>query len=251
MIAMPRTLSLLLTLLAGPAFAQSPPSLEHQRVEKALRGEPLRLSARIRAAAPATVFEPTAFLRPGGAEKFQQLPLFLAGGDLYEAVVPGALTRTDFEYYLEAFDSEGRGPARAGLPKEPLRVQVHDPVPAAAATPALPPPGPSALRPAGIALTATGAASLAAGAACVFLAASSLEAERQASRDGDAGAWDRAHAELEARRTAAYVLLPVGLAAAATGVVLWILAPSAGTAGVAVAPEVGAGRAGLLVSGQF
>ncbi|MBI5545606.1 MAG: hypothetical protein HY901_17100 [Deltaproteobacteria bacterium] len=242
-----------LVAFATAARAQTPPALTHIPVERCERGQPLKLSARIQAAGPATIFEPTAFLRAVGAEKYLQLPLFSAGGDLYEAVVPGALTRSAFEYYLEAFDSEGNGPARAGLPRQPLRVEVFDPAPVdakvAVVEPAAPrPPSSSPIKPTGIALTAVGAAALAAGGACAWLASSSLSAEHQAVTANDPAAWDRAHSDLEARRTSAVVLLSAGAAIALTGALLWGLAPAPP---VTLAPALAPQGAGFALAGRF
>src|SRR2546430_8695933 len=59
------------------------------------------------------------------------------GGDDYTATIPAAMTTSDLEYYVEAFDQYGNGPARSGAPNVPYALRVMDPAPAAVAVPAL------------------------------------------------------------------------------------------------------------------
>ena len=50
-----------------------------------------------------------------------------SGGGAYSATLPGATLTGNIEYYLETYDNDGNGPARAGSPEAPYHVAVASP----------------------------------------------------------------------------------------------------------------------------
>jgi hypothetical protein len=113
-------------LVSGLARAQEAdgPSIEHQRVTQAQRGQPLTFTATIHSGHG--VFQPLLYFRPAGTESWSKVPLLPSGGAAYAATLPAANVAADFEYYLETYDNDGNGPARAGSPKAPFLVAVAD-----------------------------------------------------------------------------------------------------------------------------
>ncbi|MHB8416985.1 MAG: hypothetical protein ACYDCL_02845 [Myxococcales bacterium] len=117
---------LLATLPATAALTQeagtSMPGIEHTPVAKATAGQPLTLTATIRSSNG--VFQPVVAFRHVGETAWAKVPLLPSGGDVYTATLPGATLASDIEYYLEAFDNDGNGPARAGSPDAPFRIEI-------------------------------------------------------------------------------------------------------------------------------
>jgi hypothetical protein len=66
-------------------------------------------------------------------------PAAAGAGDTYGADVPAELLTGDVEYFIEAFDTNGNGPARAGDETAPFVITFKNPVVVAAADPAKPP----------------------------------------------------------------------------------------------------------------
>ncbi len=121
----PWTLGLSLLCLALPAAAQEAPvgpALDHTPVVHATPGEPLTLTATIHSGNG--VFQPIVSFRHVGEAAWVKVPLLPSGGDLYSATIPGASLGSDIEYYLEAYDNDGNGPARAGSADVPFRISV-------------------------------------------------------------------------------------------------------------------------------
>ncbi|MHB1845559.1 MAG: hypothetical protein ACYCWW_12080, partial [Deltaproteobacteria bacterium] len=119
------TLAALAMGLSLPALAQDAapgPSIEHAPVVRAQAGQPLTLTATIRSGNG--VFQPTVDFRRVGETTWSKVPLLPSGGDLYAATIPSASLGSDVEYYLEAYDNDGNGPARAGSPDAPFHVAV-------------------------------------------------------------------------------------------------------------------------------
>src|SRR5207244_5888953 len=74
--------------------------------------------------------------RHAGERGYRTLPMGNIGGDDYTATIPAARTTSDLEYYVEAVDQYGNGPARSGAPNVPYGVKVMDGSPAAVPAPA-------------------------------------------------------------------------------------------------------------------
>jgi hypothetical protein len=107
-----------------------PPVLTHTPVTTAKRGKPLTITAH--AIDPSGVFGPFVYLRKKGLPGSEYIPMRMvasttgAAGD-YALEIPAALVSVDaLEYYIEAWDNAGNGPARAGSPESPLPVKVEE-----------------------------------------------------------------------------------------------------------------------------
>ena len=131
----------------------TPPILVHEVLARAVRGEDLRIAARI-SDDQSGVFNPQVCWRNLFATDFECAALAPAGGDAYAFAIPARAVADGFAYYLEAFDNAGNGPARSGDPKSPHAVSLEEKGapperPAAATGPAAtvacaPPPAPPA-----------------------------------------------------------------------------------------------------------
>jgi hypothetical protein len=68
------------------------------------------------------VFEPTLLVRRKGGGAFVRVPMkpSLTILHRFSAVVPRDMTSSDVEYFVEAFDNEGNGPAHVGDENAPL-----------------------------------------------------------------------------------------------------------------------------------
>lgn len=109
--------------LAAPVDTAAP-RIEHEAVESAVRGRALTLRARI--TDESGVFDPALLYRVGRTGPFLRLPMAAIDGerDLYTATVPAEVVSGDLEYFLEAFDEQGNGPARFGAEEVPVLVRV-------------------------------------------------------------------------------------------------------------------------------
>jgi hypothetical protein len=126
--------ALALALWCAPRAAASqelPPHLDHQALTRAIHGEPVVLRAVITSPIGRTIAEASAFVRLAGVTRFSRVPMRADATvpGLFFAKLPEGLVTGDFDYYLEAFDADGNGPARAGSPEAPLRVSVTAPAP--------------------------------------------------------------------------------------------------------------------------
>jgi hypothetical protein len=107
-----------------------PPVLTHTPVTTAKRGKPLTITAH--AIDPSGVFGPFVYLRKKGLPGSEYIPMRMAESKTgaageYALDVPAALVSVDaLEYYIEAWDNAGNGPARAGSPESPLPVKVEE-----------------------------------------------------------------------------------------------------------------------------
>jgi hypothetical protein len=131
-------LLLVVASLAAPGLARadsSPPVITHVRLERAPIGTALVVRAKIDD--DSAIFAPSVSVRPVGKSGYDNLAMTLAG-DFYEATIPAEQVTADLEYFIEAFDEHGNGPAREGAPESPIRVVVFDP----GAVPPPPPPPP-------------------------------------------------------------------------------------------------------------
>ena len=110
--------------LSGLARGQEAlaPTITHTPVATAQPGQPLTLTAMIHSSNG--VFQPVLDFRRAGDSAWTKVPLLGSGGDVYAATIPGANLSGDIEYYLEAYDNDGNGPARAGSPDAPFHVAI-------------------------------------------------------------------------------------------------------------------------------
>jgi hypothetical protein len=102
-----------------------PPILSHEAVKKAVRGQPVRLTARI-VDERSGVATPQACWRNLYKKDFECQPMGKIGEDQYGIEVPAKSVNDGFAYYLEAYDNNDNGPARSGAPELPNAVAVED-----------------------------------------------------------------------------------------------------------------------------
>jgi hypothetical protein len=201
--------ALALLVLAGPSAALAAdtlaPVITHQAVREATRGQTLTVSATI--TDDSEIFEPTLYYRAAGTKKFQSASMSKSGST-FSAAIPEATMKGDVEYFIEAYDAMGNGPARFASDAAPQRVKaveglVPPPPPVAKADPKTEPKtegggktggekivvekqkapdaavekssaGGSMLKPVGYAVAGVGVAGLAAGGLFLFLSSSAV-----------------------------------------------------------------------------
>ena len=115
--------ALLLALAPAVAFARdtTPPTITPEQVTAPAPGQPVVVAAKILDASG--IFEPSVYWRRVGAKEFDNAQMTGAGGDYRASFLPPDGT-TAVEYYIEAFDTEGNGPARVGAPEAPLTLTL-------------------------------------------------------------------------------------------------------------------------------
>jgi tetratricopeptide (TPR) repeat protein len=221
---------------------QDPPQLTHETVKKAMRGQPIRLLARI-VDEGSGVAAPQACWRNLYRNEFACQPMVKIGEDEYGVEVPAKAVTEGFAYYLEAYDNNENGPARSGAPELPNSVAIEDApaprpieaqvavaiapsLPVSMATPSFtqdPLPAPAARKSHLASYIATGGAV----AAVVAGALLTVHADHSSSDlDRNAGAYapDRAatlRSRIDTDRTTAKALFGVGAAFAIGAVTLW------------------------------
>jgi tetratricopeptide (TPR) repeat protein len=102
-----------------------PPVLTHEAVKRAVRGQPVRLTARI-VDERSGVATPQACWRNLYKKDFECQPMGKIGEDQYGIEVPAKAVNDGFAYYLEAYDNNDNGPARSGAPELPHSVAIED-----------------------------------------------------------------------------------------------------------------------------
>jgi hypothetical protein len=105
----------------------SAPVIEHAPLVRHDGAGPVVVTARIVDAS--VIFQPTLLVRRVGGGAFVRVPLVKVDGDIFAADVPPALLAGDVEYFLEAFDEEGNGPAQVGDEAVPLTLKRDLPAP--------------------------------------------------------------------------------------------------------------------------
>lgn len=130
-------LAVVLSALALPSSARAdglPPTITHEAVTHAELNASIVFRARIED--PDAVFAPTLYYRyVGGDSSYAQLPL--VRNPPSEDWIATVNASGEFEYWMEAYDELGNGPARVGDPAKPLRVQIGSPAVAAGGKDAL------------------------------------------------------------------------------------------------------------------
>ncbi|MBS2022774.1 MAG: PEGA domain-containing protein [Deltaproteobacteria bacterium] len=104
---------------------QDPPIITHTAVTKAIRGQPLRLSARI-VDERSDVGTAQACWKNLFKPDYTCAQLIRTGEDKFEVEVPAKAVTDGFSYYLEAYDTSENGPARAGAPELPNAVAIDE-----------------------------------------------------------------------------------------------------------------------------
>lgn len=120
--------ALLLVLLPAPAVHAAdltPPQIQHTRLDKAPLGQAVKVRATI--TDESEVFAPTLYVRAVGQEDFVSIEMTKRKGAEYEAKIPAEQMSSDVEYFIEAFDEHGNGPAREGSPEAPIPLATFDP----------------------------------------------------------------------------------------------------------------------------
>ncbi len=130
---MPRALCFFLLASAAAQTAAASdttaPVIEHTPVTSAPEHQAFRIEARV--ADPSGVFDPPAvYLRNSGGRDFIPLRMDPVSNkaELFSAEVPASLVTTSLEYYIEAYDLLGNGPAQSGNPNHPHFIAVEKPV---------------------------------------------------------------------------------------------------------------------------
>jgi len=107
---------------AKPAADTVPPTITHTAITTAPAGKPLTVTAEI--TDDSEIFEPTLYYRAADAQKFLSMSM-LGTGSIYTATLPAAALDKDVEYFLEAYDAMGNGPARFASDTAPQRIAVQ------------------------------------------------------------------------------------------------------------------------------
>lgn len=120
------------------------PTIEHQRITEAALYETIRFRVEIND--ESAIFAPSLYYRYVGEIEYRSLEM-KETARAYVARIEGGEVTGDLEYFLEAFDEHGNGPARDGSPKFPIRIAVGK------LTPEIPPavlvsPSPAKKKPA-------------------------------------------------------------------------------------------------------
>lgn len=102
----------------------APPRIDHEQIESAPIGRPLEVRATI--LDESGVFDPALLYRVDKRGSFLRLPMAPVDGepDRFRAEIPAELVSDDLEYFIEAFDEQGNGPARFGDENVPVLVRV-------------------------------------------------------------------------------------------------------------------------------
>ena len=207
--------------VASNAADAAPPRIVHTPVREAPANKTLTLQAVIED--ESGVFEPTLYYRSAGTRKFSSASMTKTSGSAYVVTIPAAVMATDLDYFLEAYDVHGNGPARFASSEAPQRVRaLGPPNPEAVATSAAVSPAEPThrLRTFGYATAGVGAAGLIAGG---IFGLSARSREKDALKDGSAMGARNKYNDARSAATTANVLFIAGGALAAVGVVLAIL----------------------------
>jgi hypothetical protein len=126
---------LLAALLLAPAGAQAagkkaasggdttPPKITHTAVDEAPAGKVLTVSATI--TDESEIFEPTLYYRAAGTKRFLSASMSKGAGSVYTATIPEVAMTGVVEYFIEAYDVNGNGPARFASDKVPHKIKTR------------------------------------------------------------------------------------------------------------------------------
>jgi len=121
---------LMITALSASASARDrkPPKIHHTPIAQAQINKVVEV--RVAITDRSGVFDPTLYYRTAGATEYLRSTLVETGAE-FVATIPAAAVTADIEYFVEAYDELGNGPARVGGPSKPLRVAVSAEAPPA------------------------------------------------------------------------------------------------------------------------
>ena len=97
------------------------PVIEHQPIREAPLYEPINFRVQIND--DSMIFAPSLYYRYAGQLEYRTLEM-KETARAYVAQISGSEVTGDIEYFLEAFDEHGNGPARTASPKQPIRIAV-------------------------------------------------------------------------------------------------------------------------------
>lgn len=234
------TLLLALVLAAGAADTQ-PPVIQHDPIGSAPRLTELVLAADM--IDKSDIFGAVAYFRIAGETEFASTDFKKQSGERYEAAIAASKVTGDVEYYFEAYDGLGNGPALLGSRAAPFRITVEAAAPVAVAVAALEPTPASAPAlenggglPLGPIVTTASGALLAGLGAVLWFGAGGTISEIDAKYAAGVG---RVPADAEAIRAAqsssqlGSILMVAGGVVAAGGVV-WFFVPTSSGASAGV-----------------
>ena len=138
--------SLCLLQSAAAVEDSAPPSIVHEACEQYKKGQAFEIRARL--LDDSAIFEPKVIYR-AGSENWKSAALVREGTtDVFKATIKGKDLKGPLEYFIEAFDEFGNGPARYGSPEAPIRVLASvNPAPCQQITELQPQSGFEATRP--------------------------------------------------------------------------------------------------------
>lgn len=110
-----------------PERDELPPRIRHEPVAEWTAGEPIRVEASM--ADPSGLFEPKLYYRLDPEGAFVPNALQPEGDRQLGLLLPVA--RGEVQYFLEAYDTRGNGPARNGTPTYPHAIKITGAPPAA------------------------------------------------------------------------------------------------------------------------
>lgn len=118
--------ALLLVLAAASAADDvDAPTMQHEPVSSATRQTELKISAEIND--PSGVFGAMVLWRLVTEATYTSIDMKEESPGKYVAAIAASKVTAPIEYYVEAFDSNGNGPTRAGTPEAPLRTTLVEP----------------------------------------------------------------------------------------------------------------------------
>ncbi|MBI2377653.1 MAG: hypothetical protein HYV07_26870 [Deltaproteobacteria bacterium] len=123
--------------MAAAPVDKVPPVITHARVSSAPMGSPIVIQARIEDSSG--IFAPSVLFRIRGTKEFDTIEL-KKRDEVFEATIPAEQVTADLEYFIEAFDDQGNGPARVGDPERPNLIRVARPGESLALDAVTPPP---------------------------------------------------------------------------------------------------------------
>ncbi|HEY3448418.1 MAG TPA: hypothetical protein VGK67_18830 [Myxococcales bacterium] len=143
-------------LLATPAAASAadakPPRIVHTPINEAPGGKSLAVNATI--TDESEIFEPTLYYRAAGTKRFLSASMSKGAGAAFTATIPDVAMTGVVEYFIEAYDANGNGPARFASEAKPHKIKTLKASETKVAE-ATPPPPPPADKPAADAQTDT------------------------------------------------------------------------------------------------
>lgn len=99
-----------------------PPAILATTPEPLTPGAPFRVTCDI--VDESAIAHPTLYWRASGAGTFEAASMRVVGEHTYRAETPVLQGIPAIDWYLEAYDAEGNGPARFGSPTEPQHTEV-------------------------------------------------------------------------------------------------------------------------------